>query len=50
MLKNLKTLKGVQTISKKKQQSILGGNSYLECLRTCGGSCSITGRCFWMEK
>jgi len=55
MLKNLKNLSGVEAISKKDQQAIIGGTlfnnpAYFDCLRTCGGSCSGSGQCFWMIK
>lgn len=57
MLKNLKTLSGVKSISKREQLVINGGDddlfnnpAYFACLRTCGGSCSGSGRCFEQEK
>jgi len=52
MLKNLKKLQGTVEISKKEQQAISGGftPAYYQCLRTCAGSCTYTGRCFQMEK
>ena len=58
MLKNLKNLSGVEAISKKQQLTINGGDddelfnnpAYFNCLRTCGGSCSGSGQCFWMIK
>ncbi|AXG71580.1 hypothetical protein KORDIASMS9_03837 [Kordia sp. SMS9] len=57
MLKNLKQVSGAVAISKTAQKSIIGGNgqpfnnpAYFECLRSCGGSCSGDGRCFYMEK
>ena len=55
MLKNLKNLSGVEAISKKDQQFIIGGTpfnnpAYFNCIRTCGGSCDGSGRCYEQEK
>lgn len=25
-------------------------DSYLECLAHCGGKCTFSGKCFWIEK
>ncbi len=53
MLQNILNLKGVQQLNRKEKKSIKAGDemygaAYRRCIRTCGGSCSATGRCFEM--
>ncbi len=55
MLKNILNLKGAQQLSQNEKKAIKAGDemygeAYYTCLRTCGGSCTATGRCFEMIK
>ncbi|WP_159099312.1 MULTISPECIES: hypothetical protein [Aquimarina] len=57
MLQNILNLEGVQQLNHEEKKSLKAGDhdemygeEYYDCIRTCGGSCSATGRCFEMIK
>ncbi|RZS93902.1 hypothetical protein [Aquimarina brevivitae] len=53
MLNNILKLEGVQKLNQEAKKAVKGGTDYGNfetCLRLCGGSCTLSGRCFLMER